>query len=158
VGASVGYRVRFGSKVSRATRIEVVTEGIFTRLVLDDPSLSGVGAVLFDEFHERSLDADLGLALALDVQQGLREDLKLLVMSAALEGARVGKLLGDAKLIESAGRAFAVEPRYLGRDPHAPIERQVADAVARSLRADTGSLLVFLPGAGEIRRTETLLR
>jgi ATP-dependent helicase HrpB len=162
VGATVGYRVRFGSKVSRATRIEVVTEGIFTRLLLDDPSLAGVAAVLFDEFHERSLDADLGLALALDVQRGLREDLKLLVMSATLDGARVGKLLGGdergATLIESAGRAFPVETRYVGRDAHMLIERQVADAVARSLRADTGSLLVFLPGAGEIRRTETLLR
>jgi ATP-dependent helicase HrpB len=162
VGATVGYRVRFGSKVSRSTRIEVVTEGIFTRLVLDDPSLAGVGAILFDEFHERSLDADLGLALALDVQRGLREDLKLLVMSATLDGARVGKLLGGAgggaKLIESAGRAFPVETRYLGRDANAPIERQVVDAVARSLRGDTGSLLVFLPGAAEIRRTETQLR
>src|SRR5215831_10502042 len=129
VGASVGYRVRFGSKVSRATRIEVVTEGIFTRLVLDDPSLSGVAAVLFDEFHERSLDADLGLALALDAQTGLREDLRLLVMSATLDGARVARLLGDAPVVESQGRAFPVETRYLGRDARAPIERQVADAV-----------------------------
>src|SRR5882672_11188141 len=103
VGDTVGYRVRFGSKVSRATRIEVVTEGVFTRMVLDDPSLDGVAALLFDEFHERSLDADLGLALARDVQQGLREDLKLLVMSATIDGARVGALLGqagaDARLI-----------------------------------------------------------
>jgi ATP-dependent helicase HrpB len=158
VGASVGYRVRFGSKVSAATRIEVVTEGVFTRLVLDDPSLAVVAAVLFDEFHERSLDGDLGLALAYDVQQGLRADLKLLVMSATLDGARVGKLLGDAPVIESAGRAFPVETRYLGRDARAPIEPQVADAVARALRAETGSLLVFLPGAAEIRRSEALLR
>jgi ATP-dependent helicase HrpB len=158
VGASVGYRVRFGSKVSASTRIEVVTEGVFTRLVLDDPSLAGIAAVLFDEFHERSLDGDLGLALAHDVQQGLRADLKLLVMSATLDGARVGKLLGDAPLIESAGRAFPVETRYLGRDARAPIEPQVADAVARALRADAGSLLVFLPGAAEIRRSEALLR
>src|SRR6266446_2914549 len=158
VGASVGYRVRFGSKVSAATRIEVVTEGVFTRLVLDDPSLAGVAAVLFDEFHERSLDGDLGLALARDVQQGLRADLKLLVMSATLDGARVGKLLGDAPLIESAGRAFPVETRYLGRDARAPIEPQVAGAVGRALRADAGSLLVFLPGAAEIRRSEALLR
>src|SRR5256886_10938322 len=145
VGASVGYRVRFGSKISAATRIEVVTEGVFTRLVLDDPSLAGVAAVLFDEFHERSLDGALGLALARDVQQGLRAELKLLVMSATLDGARVGKLLGGdargAKLVESAGRAFPVETRYLGRDAHVPFERQVADAVARSLRADAGSLL-----------------
>jgi len=158
VGASVGYRVRFGSKVSAATRIEVVTEGVFTRLVLDDPSLAGVAAVLFDEFHERSLDGDLGLALARDVQQGLRAELKLLVMSATLDGARVGKLLGDAPVIESAGRAFPVETRYLGRDARIPIEPQVADGVARALRAEAGSLLVFLPGAAEIRRTEALLR
>jgi len=158
VGASVGYRVRFGSKVSAATRIEVVTEGVFTRLVLDDPSLADVAAVIFDEFHERSLDADLGLALARDVQQGLRAELKLLVMSATIDGARVGKLLDDAPVIESAGRAFAVETRYLGRDPRAPIERQVADAAMRALRAEAGSLLVFLPGAAEIRRVETLLR
>jgi len=158
VGASVGYRVRFGSKVSASTRIEVVTEGVFTRLVLDDPSLAGIAAVLFDEFHERSLDGDLGLALAHDVQQGLRADLKLLVMSATLDGARVGKLLGDAPLIESAGRAFPVETRYLGRDARAPIEPQVAGAVGRALRADAGSLLVFLPGAAEIRRSEALLR
>ncbi|MGD9770023.1 MAG: ATP-dependent helicase HrpB [Pseudolabrys sp.] len=158
VGQTVGYRVRFGSKVTRATRIEVVTEGVFSRMVLDDASLEGVAAVLFDEFHERSLDADLGLALARDVQQGLRDDLKLLVMSATLDGARVARLLGDAPVIESAGRAFPVETRYVGRDPQVPIERQVADAAARALRADAGSLLVFLPGAGEIRRTEALLR
>jgi ATP-dependent helicase HrpB len=96
VGETVGLRVRFGSRISRATRIEVVTEGVFTRLILDDPELSGVAAVLFDEFHERSLDADLGLALARDAQQGLREDLKLLVMSATLDGARIGELLGGA--------------------------------------------------------------
>ena len=158
VGGSVGYRVRFDSKVSAATRIEVVTEGVFTRLILDDPSLAGVAAVIFDEFHERSLDADLGLALARDVQQGLRAELKLLVMSATLDGARVGKLLDDAPVIESAGRAFPVENRYLGRDPRDPIERQVADAVMRALRAEAGSLLVFLPGAAEIRRVETVLR
>ncbi len=158
VGATVGLRVRFGSKVTRATRIEVVTEGVFTRMILDDPALDGVAALLFDEFHERSLDADLGLALARDAQKGLREDLKLLVMSATLDGARVGHLLGNAPVIESTGRAFPVETRYLSRDANAPFERQVADAVMRSLRADAGSLLVFLPGAAEIRRTETMLR
>src|SRR6185295_10328043 len=131
VGETVGLRVRFGSKVSRRTRIEVITEGIFTRLILDDPSLDGVAAVLFDEFHERSLDADLGLALARDVQQGLREDLRLLAMSATLDGARVSKLLGDAPVIESEGRAYPVETRYRGRDANVMIERQVADAVAR---------------------------
>ena len=154
----MGLRVRFGSKISRRTRIEVVTEGVFTRLVLDDPSLEGVAAVLFDEFHERSLDADLGLALARDVQLALREDLKILVMSATLDGARVAALLGGAPVIESQGRSFDVETRYLGRDARARIESQVADAVERALRAEQGSALVFLPGAGEIRRTETLLK
>jgi ATP-dependent helicase HrpB len=158
VGETVGLRVRFGSKVSKRTHIEVITEGIFTRLILDDPSLEGVAAVLFDEFHERSLDADLGLALARDVQEGLRDDLKVLVMSATLDGARVAALLDNAPVVESEGRAFPVETRYLGRDPRERIERQIADAVQRALRADTGSVLVFLPGAGEIRRTETLLR
>ena len=130
VGDTVGYRVRFGSKVSRSTRIEVVTEGIFSRQILDDPELTGVAAVLFDEFHERSLDADLGLALARDAQTGLREDLRILVMSATLDGARVAKLLGDAPVIASEGRAFPVETRYLGRKPDAPLERQMADAIA----------------------------
>src|SRR5262245_16214595 len=158
VGDTVGYRVRFGSKVSRRTRIEVVTEGVFTRMVLDDASLDGVAALLFDEFHERSLDADLGLALARDVQQGLREDLRLLVMSATIDGARIAGLLGDAPVVESQGRAFPVETRYVGRDPRVPIEREVADTVARALRAESGSVLAFLPGAGEIRRTETFVR
>ncbi|MBR1217383.1 ATP-dependent helicase HrpB [Bradyrhizobium sp. U87765 SZCCT0131] len=157
VGDTVGYRVRFGSKVSRRTRIEVVTEGIFTRQILDDPELSGIAAVLFDEFHERSLDADLGLALARDAQQGLREDLRILVMSATLDGARVARLLGDAPVVESEGRAFPVETRYLGRKTDLTIERQMADAIAAALRADTGSVLAFLPGAAEIRRTQTML-
>jgi ATP-dependent helicase HrpB len=158
VGETVGYRVRFGSKISRATRIEVVTEGVFTRRVLDDPGLDGVAALLFDEFHERSLDADLGLALARDVQTGLREDLKLVVMSATLDGARIARLLDDAPVIESSGRAFAVETRYVGRDPRSPIERQVVDAILQSIRSETGSVLVFLPGAAEIRRAQTQLR
>ncbi len=156
-GETVGYRVRFGSKISRATRIEVVTEGIFSRQILDDPELTGVAAVLFDEFHERSLDADLGLALARDAQTGLREDLRILVMSATLDGARVGKLLGDAPVVASEGRAFPVETRYLGRKADAPIERQMADAIATALRADPGSVLAFLPGAAEIRRTQNFL-
>lgn len=156
-GETVGYRVRFGSKISRATRIEVVTEGIFTRQILDDPELSGVGAILFDEFHERSLDADMGLALARDAQLGLREDLRILVMSATLDGARVAKLLGEAPVVESEGRAYPVETRYLGRKADAPIERQMADAIASALRADSGSVLAFLPGAAEIRRTQNFL-
>src|SRR5499427_6029425 len=158
VGDTVGYRVRFGTKVSKRTRIEVITEGVFTGLILDDPSLDGVGAVLFDEFHERSLDADLGLAFARDAQQGLREDLRLVVMSATIDGARIAKLLGDAPVIASEGRAFEVETRYLGRSLARPLEPQVADAVLRALRAETGSILAFLPGAAEIRRTETMIR
>jgi len=158
VGESVGVRARFGSRISSRTRIEVVTEGVFTRAILDDPQLDGVAAVLFDEFHERSLDADLGLALALDAQAGWREDLKLLVMSATLDGARVAELMHAAPVIASEGRAFPVATHYLGRDPARAIEAQVADAVVRALRADPGSLLVFLPGAAEIRRTEALLK
>src|SRR3569623_1333415 len=157
VGESVGYRVRFGSKVSRKTQIEVVTEGIFTRQILDDPELKGVAAVLFDEFHERSLDADLGLALARDAQSGVHEDLRILVMSATLDGARVASLLGDAPVVESEGRAYPVETRYLGRKPDIQIERQMADAIASAVRADAGSVLAFLPGAAEIRRTQTFL-
>jgi ATP-dependent helicase HrpB len=157
VGETVGIRVRLGSKVSRRTRIEVVTEGVFARMILDDPELTGIAAVLFDEYHERSLDADLGLALALDAQGALREDLRLLPMSATLDGARVAALLGGAPVIESQGRAFPVETRHLPRDPNRRIEDQVADAVLRALRAEPGSVLVFLPGQGEIRRVETLL-
>ena len=113
--------------------------------------------MLFDEFHERSLDADLGLALARDAQTGLREDLRILVMSATLDGARIAKMLGDAPVVASEGRAFAVETRYLGRKADLPLERQMADAVAMALRADPGSVLAFLRGAAEIRRTQTLL-
>jgi ATP-dependent helicase HrpB len=152
VGGTVGLRARMVSKTGPATRVEVVTEGVFTRMILDDPALEGIGAVLFDEFHERSLDADLGLALALDAQKALRADLRLLVMSATLDGARVASLLGNAAVIESAGRAYPVETRYLGRDPGRRIEDQVTDAIGRALRAEVGSLLVFLPGQGEIRR------
>src|SRR5262249_46818793 len=158
VGDTVGYRVRFSSQASPKTRIEVVTEGIFTRLILDDPALESVAAVLFDEYHERSLDADLGLALARDVQMNLRDDLKLLVMSATLDGARVARLIGDVPVIEGHGRAFSVEPRYLGRDPRAPIERQVVAAIDTVLARERGSVLCFLPGGAEIRRAETLLR
>src|SRR3954465_4431885 len=156
-GETVGYRVRFGSKISRATRIEVVTEGIFSRQILDDPELSDVAAILFDEFHERSLDADLGLALARDAQTGLREDLRILVMSATLDGARVARLMGEAPVIASEGRAFPVETRYGERDPNRRIEDSVADVTLRALRADPGSVLVFLPGQAEIRRTADLL-
>src|SRR5215831_9021289 len=116
VGETVGFRVRMQSKVSARTRIEVVTEGVFTRQILADPELAGVACVIFDEFHERSLDADLGLALARDAQGVLREDLRLVVMSATLDGAAVARLLGEAPVIESQGRTFPVDTRYLGRD------------------------------------------
>ncbi len=157
LGDTVGLRVRFGSKVSAKTRIEMITEGVFTRLVLDDPELKGIAAVAFDEFHERSLDADLGLALALDAQRGLRDDLRILVMSATLDGARIAKLLGDAPVIESEGRAFPVETKYLGRDARMPVHHEMADALARVAGNEEGSLLAFLPGVGEIRRTADFL-
>jgi len=153
VGRTVGYRVRMQSKVSAATRIEVVTEGVFTRQILADPELAGVACVIFDEFHERSLDADLGLALACDAQGLLREDLRLLVMSATLDGAAVARLLHQAPVIESLGRAWPVETRYLGRDESLRLEDRIARAVDRALAEATGSLLVFLPGQGEILRT-----
>ena len=157
VGERIGLRARMVSKSGPKTRIEVVTEGVFTRMILDDPELSGIGAVLFDEFHERSLDADLGLALALDCQRGFRDDLRIGAMSATLDGARVAQLLGDAPVIASEGRAFPVETHYLGRDPHARIEDQMAHAVMRALRAESGTILAFLPGQGEIRRVEERL-
>lgn len=156
-GETVGYRVRMESKISSKTRIEVVTEGVFTRMILDDPELSGISAILFDEFHERSLDGDLGLALSLEVQSALRDDLRLVPMSATIDAAGISKLLGDAPVIESKGRSFAVETRYLGRAPQERIEPQVVRAVLQALREETGSILVFLPGQGEIKRTADLL-
>lgn len=156
VGRTVGYRMRLDSKVSAATRIEVVTEGVLGRLLQDDPALSEYGAVLFDEFHERSLQADLGLALCLEVQQALREDLRLLVMSATLDAEPVARLLGDAPLITSAGRAYPVEVRY--RPPgRLPLEQHLAETVQRALQEETGSVLVFLPGGREIRRMARML-
>ncbi len=157
VGETVGVRARLATKVGPKTRVEVVTEGVFTRMIIDDPELTGVGAVLFDEFHERSLDADFGLALALDAQAGLREDLRLVVMSATLDGGRVASVLDDAPLIESAGRAFAVETHYRPRDRDRSVEQAMADAVADALRHDEGSVLAFLPGQAEILRTAELL-
>ncbi len=158
VGDTIGLKARLSSKSGPRTRIDVVTEGVFTRMILDDPSLEGIAAVLFDEFHERSLDADLGLALTLDSQRALRPDLRILVMSATLDGARVAGLLDGAAVIESEGRAYPVETRYLGRDPNARIEDQVTNAIVKALRADSGSMLAFLPGQGEIRRVEVRLR
>lgn len=152
VGETVGLRVRLGSRVGPRTRIEVVTEGVFARLIVDDPELTGVAAVLFDEFHERSLDADLGLALALDAQGGLRPDLRLLVMSATLDGARVAALMPGAAQVESAGRAFPVETRHAPRDPRGRLEEAVAATIRRALGEESGGILTFLPGRGEIRR------
>jgi ATP-dependent helicase HrpB len=157
VGQRVGYRVRLESRVSKSTRVEVITEGVFTRMVLDDPGLEGVAAVLFDEFHERSLDADLGLALARNSQALLRPDLRLLIMSATLDGARIAGLLEGAPVIESVGRAFPVETRYLGRDPRVRLETQMAKAIRGALGSEAGDILAFLPGQAEILRTQAEL-
>lgn len=156
-GDTVGYRMRLESKVSAKTKILVVTEGVFARMILDDPDLKGIAAVLFDEFHERSLDADFGLALALDVQAALRDDLKILVMSATLDGARVASLLGDAPIIESEGRAFPVDIRHRERKPDERIEDAMVKAIREALADETGSILAFLPGQGEIERTAGIL-
>ncbi len=153
VGERVGYAMRMDSRQSAKTRILVVTEGVFARMILDDPELSGIGAVLFDEFHERSLDADFGLALALDTASALREDLRLLVMSATLDGVRVAALLGDAPVIASEGRAFPVDVRYRERKADERIEDAMAAAIREALQTETGSILAFLPGRAEIERT-----
>ena len=152
VGVTVGYRVHLDSRVGPKTRIEVVTEGVLTRRLLGDPELAEVGAVLFDEFHERSLNADLGLALCLEAQGALRPDLRLLVMSATIDGARVARLLGAAPVIESQGRIHPVETRYLGDTPPAEVEAATASAIRRALTEEEGSILAFLPGEREIRR------
>ena len=159
VGRTVGYRIRGEAKTSAATRIEVVTEGILTRMIQSDPELTGVGLVIFDEFHERSLNADLGLALCLEVRGALREDLKLLVMSATLDAAPVAALMGGAPVVTSEGRAFPVETRWLPRppDPSLRLEAVVAGAVKAALEETEGGMLVFLPGEAEIRRVEAML-
>lgn len=156
-GETVGFRVRGESRVGRGTRVEVVTEGILTRRLQHDPGLDGVGLVIFDEFHERSVHADLGLALALQTQAVLRDDLRLLVMSATLDGDPVAALLGGAPIVRSEGRAFPVDTRYLPRRAESRLEADVASAVQRALAADDGDVLVFLPGAGEIRRAAEAL-
>ncbi|ODT67960.1 MAG: ATP-dependent helicase HrpB [Pelagibacterium sp. SCN 63-23] len=152
IGETVGYRVRMDAKVSARTRIEIVTEGVFTRMILDDPELTDIAAILFDEFHERSLDADLGLALALDAR-ALRPDLRILVMSATIDGARVAALLDSAPVLDSPGRTFPVETFYAEPDPLQRLEDQVASATLKAMREHEGSALVFLPGQGEISRT-----
>ncbi|MBZ9669535.1 ATP-dependent helicase HrpB [Mesorhizobium sp. ES1-3] len=152
-GATVGYAMRMENRSSARTKILVVTEGVLSRMVLEDPELPGVCAVIFDEFHERSLDGDFGLALALDVQGALRPDLRLLVMSATLDGARVAKLLSGAPVIESEGRAFPVDIRYDERPAGVPIEDAMAKAIRSALAGESGSVLAFLPGQREIERT-----
>lgn len=154
VGHTIGYRVRLDTKVGLHTRIEVVTDGILTRLLQDDPSLADYGVIIFDEFHERSLQGDLGLALARESQRLFRPDLRLLVMSATLDCAAVAGVLGDAPVISSAGRLFPIETRYADRSITGPIEPAVVSAIRRSLSSEHGSLLVFLPGMAEIRRVE----
>ena len=161
-GQTVGYRVRFESKVSAATRVEVVTEGVLTRRLQDDPELAGVGLVIFDEFHERGLQGDLALALCLDVIRGLREDLKLLIMSATLDTGTVSRLLGQAPVVMGTGRSYPVTVEYCrAGQPTGPqprdIARQMAAAVHQALTEQAGDILAFLPGTAEIRQTRRLL-
>lgn len=156
VGQTIGYRIRFESRVSAATRIEVVTEGILTRMIQDDPELAGIGAILFDEFHERHLAADLGLALALDVQATLRPELRIVVMSATLDGARIERWL-DAPRIASLGRSFPVRIEHPPARAQESIEQQTARIVRQALVENEGDVLVFLPGRREIARVQTLL-
>ena len=156
-GQTVGYSIRFDSCVSSRTRIEVVTEGILTRRVQNDPLLEGVAMVIFDEFHERSLHADLGLALCLDVQRQVRGDLKILVMSATLECEPLARLMGEAQVLTASGRSFPVEEIYLEDQPHGPLPPRMVAATLRSLAETEGDILVFLPGAGEIRTCATCL-
>ena len=167
-GGTIGYRMRLETRVSRATRIEVVTEGVLTRLLQEDAALEGVAAVIFDEFHERSLQADLGLALCLDARAALTPELRVLIMSATLDGAAVAQLLGAAPRVSAAGRTFALETRYAGKGPpllpatagaratHSA-EKLIAQLALRALREEPGDVLVFLPGAREIRRVQSLL-
>lgn len=156
-GDTVGYRTRLQSRIGPKTVIEVITEGVFTRMILDDPGLDGVAAVLFDEFHERSLDADLGLALAREAQGLLRPDLRLVVMSATLDVVGVSRLLDGAPVVETEGRAFPVDTRYIGRNAAERTEEAVARAVIQALAEEGGSILAFLPGQGEINRVRQRL-
>ena len=159
VGGLVGYRIRRDTKVSRDTRIEVVTEGVLTRILRSDPALEAYGLVIFDEFHERSLPGDLGLALTLQVQRILRPELRILVMSATLDGAPIARLLGDAPILTSEGRAFPVTTKWIPRRKETRVEAAVASAVRTALdEVPDGDILAFLPGAREIRAAESLLR
>jgi ATP-dependent helicase HrpB len=156
-GQTVGYRMRAESKTSAATRLEVVTEGILTRMVQADPELTGVSLVILDEFHERSLQADLALALLLDVQNALRDDLKLLIMSATLDNLRLSPLLPDAPVIVSEGRSFPVDRQYLSLATHERLDEGVSRVVSRLMSENHGSMLLFLPGVSEITRVQNLL-
>ncbi|WP_235924170.1 ATP-dependent helicase HrpB [Pseudoroseicyclus tamaricis] len=158
-GETIGYRMRGEAVTSPATRIEVITEGILTRMIQSDPELPGISAILFDEFHERSLQADLGLALALEIRGALRPDLRLVVMSATLDAAPVAALMGDAPVITSEGRTYPVERLWLDKPPppRARLEQEVAALTLQALSETEGGVLVFLPGEGEIRRTEAAL-
>ncbi|MGN7356145.1 ATP-dependent helicase HrpB [Paenibacillus sp. SAF-054] len=151
-GETVGYRVRMDSKTGRNTKIEVVTEGILTRMLQSDPELEGVGMIIFDEFHERNLQGDLGLALALESRAVLRDDLRILVMSATLEAEPVAALLGSAPVVNCPGRQFPVETLYRPQSSGMRLERQMADVIREAAAAHPGDVLAFLPGAGEIRR------
>ena len=158
VGETVGYRVRLDTRVGPRTRIEVVTDGLFLRMLQDDPSLDGIGCVIFDELHERGLETDLSFALVREAQTALREDLRVIAMSATLDPGPVAERLGGAPVIDSAGRMFPVDTRYLDREPSGRLEGNVASVVRRALGEEGGSALVFLPGVGEIRRVEDALR
>ncbi len=158
VGGMVGYRVRMETRVGPTTRIEVVTEGVLTRMLQSDPALEGVGIVIFDEFHERSLHADLGLALTLQSRALLRDDLRLLVMSATLDGAPIATLLGGVPIVTSQGRSFPVDVRYQPNRIEGRMEPAVARTVRQAVESSEGDVLVFLPGAGEIHRVEEMLR
>uniref|UniRef100_UPI0025DB2DE7 DEAD/DEAH box helicase n=1 Tax=Novosphingobium sp. TaxID=1874826 RepID=UPI0025DB2DE7 len=156
-GETIGYATRLDSKRSKRTRILVMTEAIFVATILADPDLPGVSAVLFDEAHERHLDSDLGLALAIESQTVLRPDLRLLVMSATIDGSRFASLLGQAPVIESAGKSWPLTIRWLGARPEVRIDEAMASAVVTAWREEAGDLLAFLPGVGEIERTRERL-
>jgi ATP-dependent helicase HrpB len=152
VGQTIGYRIRFETVVSAQTRIEVVTEGILTRMIQSDNSLEGVGLVIFDEFHERSLQADLALALCYQSQQVLRDDLKLLIMSATLDSEKISALLGNAPVITSIGKQFQVTIKYQAADKEESVALATTRVIRKALKEQSGDLLVFLPGTGEIRK------
>jgi ATP-dependent helicase HrpB len=156
-GESIGYRIRGTSRVSRSTRVEVLTEGILTRMIQETPDLPDVAVIIFDEFHERSIHADLGLALALDVQANLRPDLRIVIMSATLDGVGLRRILPNAPVVDSPGRQYPIETVYASFAPSGPFEKSIAQTVARALEETEGDLLVFLPGRRELRRTRDVL-